>query len=144
MTYGRGKFPLANWTSVIKGYGCGLNSGCDISEAPPLINSQDPNADRNPAVVVTADRLQTYEGDLAPSKSRKDLANWMWVRLGSTRAKLTNNDRTEQRQWQRSSDNTDNRTLDEIGDHADLETEGDHIHPDANEERPERSSEDLK
>ena len=55
-----------------------------------------------------------------PSKSRKDLANWTMVRLGNTRAKLTNNnDRTEQRQCQRPNNNTDNKTLDETGDNAD-------------------------
>ena len=36
---GSGKFPLANWTGVTKGCGCGHNSGCDISEAPPLLNN---------------------------------------------------------------------------------------------------------
>ena len=45
---GRGKFPLANRTSVTKGQG--HNSRCDISEAPPLLNNQDPNMERNPAV----------------------------------------------------------------------------------------------
>ena len=75
-----------------------------------------------------------HDGHLAPSKSRKDLANWKWVSLGSTRAKCTNNDRPEQRQWQRPNDNTDNRTLDETEDHADSESEGDHIHSDASEE----------
>ena len=65
---GRGKFPLANWTSVSKGCGPGLNSRCDVSEGPPLINSQDPNADRNQAIVVPPNRVQTYEGDLAPGQ----------------------------------------------------------------------------
>ena len=116
---GGGKFPLANWTSVTKGHGCGHNSRQDISEAPPLLNNQEPNADRNLAVVVPTDKVQTYQGDLAPSKSREDLVNWTWVRLGNTRAKLTNNDRMEQRQWQRPNNNTDNRTLDETEDHAD-------------------------
>ena len=140
---GRGKFPLASWTSVTKG--CGHNSGHDISEAPPLLNNQDPNADRNPAVVVPTDRVQTYQGDLAPSKSRKDLANWTWVRQGNTRAKLTNNNRTEHRQWQRPNDNTDNRTLDETEDHADSESVGGYtIHSDASKERPGRSLEDLE
>ena len=61
---GRGKFPLANWTSVTKGHG--QNNGHDISEAPPLLNTHDLNAERNPAVIVPTDRVQTYQGDLAP------------------------------------------------------------------------------
>ena len=141
---GRGKYPLTNWTSVTKGCGCRLNSGHDISEAAPLVNNHKPIVERNPAVAIPTGRVQTYEGDLAPSKSRKDLANWMWVRLGSTRAKLTNNDRPEQRQWQRLNDNTNNRTLDETGDNADSESKGGHIHSDASEERLERSLEDLE
>ena len=37
----------------------------------------------------------------------------------------------EQRQWQRPNDNTDDRTLDETGDHADSDSvEGDTIHSD--------------
>ena len=115
---GRGKFPLANWTSVTKGCGCGLPSGCDIPEAPPV--HQEPTLERNLAIVTLTDRIQTCEGNLAPSKSRKDLANWSWVRLGNTRARLTNNNnRIEQRQWQRPDDNNDDQTLDETGDHAD-------------------------
>ena len=66
-----------------------------------------------------------------PSKSRKDLANWSWVRLVNTIARLTNNNGTGQRQWQRPDDNNDDRTLDETGDHL---IEGDTIHLD--EERP--------
>ena len=117
----RGKFPSANWTSVTKGCGCRLNSGCDIPQAPPLLNNnnQEPTVERNLTVVAPTDRVQTDEGNLAPSKSKKDLANWSWVRLGNTRARLTNNNRAEQRQRQRCNDNTDDRTLDETGDHAD-------------------------
>ena len=90
-------------------------------------------------------RVQRYKGDLAPSKSRKHLANWTWVRLGNTRAKLTNDDRPEQRQWQRPNDNTDNRTLGETEHHADSESvDRDNIHSDASEERPRRSLEDLE
>ena len=70
---GRGKFPLANWTSVTKGCGHRLISECDIPQAPPV--HQEPTVERNLAVVAPTDRVQTYEGNLAPSKSRKDLAN---------------------------------------------------------------------
>ena len=76
MAFGRcrGKLPLAKWTSMIKGHGCRL----DISQAPPLLNNhnQEATAERNLKVVALTDRVQTYEGNLAPSKSRKDLANW--------------------------------------------------------------------
>ena len=124
---------------MTKGCGCRHHSRHDISEALPLLNNQEPIAERNPAVTIPTDRVQTYEGDLAPCKSRKDLANWTWVRVGSIRAKLTNSDRPEQRQWQRPNDNTDNKTLDETEDHADSESEGHHIHSDASEERSGRS-----
>ena len=140
LTHGRvrGKFPLANWTSMIKGHGCGLNSRHDISQAPPSLNNQEPIVERNLAVIAPTDRVQTCEGNLAPHKSRKDLANWSWVRQGNTRARLTNNNRMEQRQWQRPNDNTNDRALDETGDHADSESvEKDTKHSD--EERPGRS-----
>ena len=52
---GRGKFPYANWTSVAKGHG--HNDGCDISEAPPSLNNQDPNVERNSVVIVPIDRV---------------------------------------------------------------------------------------
>ena len=130
---GKGKFPLANWTSVNKGCGCRFNSGCDIPLAP-LVH-QEPTVERNLAIVTSTDGVQMYEGNLAPSKSRKDLANWSWVRLGNTRARFTNNNGMEQRQWQIPDNNTDDNMLDEIGDHADsISIEGDTIHSD--EERP--------
>ena len=97
---------------MTKGCGCGHNSGHDISQAPHLLKNQELIVERNLSVVAPTDRVQTYEGNLAPSKSRKDLANWSWVRL-------TNNNRMEQRQWQRPNNNTDNRPLDETEDHAD-------------------------
>ena len=87
--------------------------------------------ERKLVIVGPTDRVQTYEGNQAPSKSRKDLANWSLVRLGNTKARLTKNNRTEQRQWQRPDDNNDDRTLDETGDHS---MERDTIHSD--KERP--------
>ena len=33
---GRGKFSLANWTSVTKGCGCGLPRKFDIPQVPPV------------------------------------------------------------------------------------------------------------
>ena len=76
LTYGRGRgrFPLANWTSVTKGHG--HNSRCDTSEALPLLNNiQEPVVERNLTVVAPTDRVQSYEGNLVPSKARKILAN---------------------------------------------------------------------
>ena len=131
----RGNFPLANWTTIAKGHECRFINECDIPQAPPV--HQEPMVERNLVIVAPTDRVQTYEGNLAPSKSRNDLANWSWVKLGNTRARLTNNNnnRTEQRQWQRPDDNTDERTLDETGDHANAKSiEEDVIHSD--EERP--------
>ena len=128
---GRGKFPLANWTRVAIGCGHRLLSGCDIPQAPPV--HPELTVERNPAIVAPTDRVQMYEGNLVQSKSRKDLANWSWVRLGNTRARITNNNnnRTEWRQWQRPDDHNDDRTLDETGDHADANSiEGDVMHSD--------------
>ena len=51
--------------SLTKGHGCGHNSGCDISQAPSLLNNQEPIAERNLAAVAPKDRVQTYEGNLA-------------------------------------------------------------------------------
>ena len=129
---GGGNFPLANWTNVAKGCGCGFINEHNITQAPPV--NQEPTVERNLAIVAPINRVQTYEGNLAQIKSRKDLANWSWVTLGNTRTRLTNNNsnRMEQRQWQRPDDNTDDMTLDETGDHAD--PEGDAIQSD--EERP--------
>ena len=78
---GKGKFPLGNWTSVVKGCGCRI----DQSQTPPM--QQEP--ERNIAVVALTDRIvhmnrvQTYEGDLTLSRPRNSLANWSWVDLGN-------------------------------------------------------------
>ena len=80
--------PFGKLDSVTKGHGCRHNSRCDISQAPPFLNNEEPITERNLTVVAPTDKVQTYEGNLAPSKSRKDLANWTWVRLGNTRSRL--------------------------------------------------------
>ena len=51
------------------------NDGCDISDAPASLNNQDPNIERNSAVIVPIDRVQTHPGELAPYKTRNELAN---------------------------------------------------------------------
>ena len=109
---GTGNSPLADWTSVAKGHGHRFISRCDLPQAPPV---QQELVERNLAIVAPTDRVQTYEGDIdiAPSTSRKDLANWSWVRRSNTRARLTNHNknRLEQRQ-QRPNDNINDRTSD--------------------------------
>ena len=126
---GRGKAPLANWTSVVKGHGCGLLRKCDITQTPPAV-------DRNLAIVTPTDRVQSYEGNLAPGIARKDSANWTWVRVESTRARLTNNNsRPHQRQSQRPDDNNDDRTLDDTEDHLDPDSKEGHNIP-SDEEEP--------
>ena len=115
---GRGNFPLVNWTSVAKGCGHGFINRCELPQAPPV--HQEP-VERNLAIVAPADRVKTYEGNIAPSTFRKDLANWSWVRLS----------KPECRQWQRPDDNTDDRTSDKTGVHADPDsTEGNVIQSD--------------
>ena len=92
--------------------------------------------ERSLAIVVPTHSVQTYKGDIdiAPSTSRKDLANWSWVRLSNTRARCTNhnNNRPDQR-WQRPSDNMNDRTLDEM----------DHEDPDSTERNAIPSDEDA-
>ena len=140
---GRGKFPLANWTSVAKGHGC--SNRHDISDAALSLNNQDPNTERNSTVIVPIDRVQTYQGELAPHKPRKELANWTSVRLGNPRAQINNTDIADQQHWQRHSNNNDNITLDGQQDNEESESiEGDQIHSEASKERPGRSLEDLE
>ena len=76
-----------NWRSLAKGCGCRIFNGCDIPETPPA--QQEP--ERNLAVVAPTDRIQTYEGDLAPARTRKPLANRTWVSLDNTWGRLSNN-----------------------------------------------------
>ena len=57
------------------------------------------------------DSVQTYEGNLGPTRPRKPLANWTSVSLGNNPNRPTANDVTRgQLQWNMFSDNnTDNR-----------------------------------
>ena len=147
LTCRKGKFPLANWTSVAKGQGHNShNDGHDI----PSTSSQrkDPNAERNSAVIAPINRPQTYPAVLPPCKSRKELANWTWVRLGNPRPKIENLEAAEQRHWQGHVKNTDNKILERPGDTAGSEaveeeeqTQSDVS--DRSEERQGRSLEDL-
>ena len=57
------------------------------------------------------DSVQTYEGDLAPTRPRKPLGNWTSVCLGNNPNRQTVDEvAREQLQWNMFSDNnTDNR-----------------------------------
>ena len=123
--------------------GHGHNDGHDLSEAPPSLHSQDWNAKRNSVVIVPTDRIQIYLGDLAPCRSRQDLAIWTCVRLNNPRLKINYIDIVEEKHWERHNNNNDNRTLNGLGDNTDSESiEGDQIHSEASEERPGISFED--
>ena len=117
---------------MAKGCGCRFVNGCDTPQTLPV--PQEP--ERNLAIVAPTDRVQTYEGNLVPSATRRDLANWSWVRLSNTRARLTinSNNRPECRQH-RPCDNTGDRTLDETGDHSDPDSTEEHDIP-SDEEEP--------
>ena len=137
----RGKFPLANWTSVAKGHR--NNDGHDISEAPPSINNQD--MERKSSVMTPIKRQQMHPAAPPPCKSRKELANWTWVSLGNPKSKINNINISEHRHRQRHNGNNDNRTLDGPRDTAESESaEGDQMHSESNVERPGRSLEDLE
>ena len=50
--------------------------------------------------IVHTDRVQTYEGDLAPSRPRKSLATWSWVDVGNNPNRPTVDEITRnQLQW---------------------------------------------
>ena len=134
--WGKGKFPLGNWTSAAKGHGCGI----DQSQTPPM--QQEP--DRNLAVVapmdriVHTDRFQTYEGDQTPTRPRNSLANWTCVGLGNNPNRPTIDEITRtQLQWNIFDDNsTENRPGQRHNDHdsrtseATESVEGDPIYSD--------------
>ena len=98
LTCGKGKFPLANWTSVAKEQGHNSqNDGHDIPSTS--FTRRDPNVERNSTVMAPINRSQTYPTVLPPCKSRKELANGTWERLGNQRPKINNLEVTEQRSW---------------------------------------------
>ena len=110
---------------------------------------RDHDAGRNSTVMAPINRSQTYPARLIPCKSRKELANWTWVRLGNPRPKPNNLEGTEQRHWQGHIRNTDNETLEGPGDTAGSEAveEEEQIQSDMSEiskERPGISLEDLE
>ena len=134
--------------SVVKGCGCRLLNECDLLQTPHA--QQEP--ERNLAVVaptdriVHTDRIQTYEGELAPTRPRKPLANCTSVSLennpnrptvdaitrGQLQWSLFNDNNTENRPGQRCND-YDNRTSDEPEN-----AEGDPIYSDEDCSTPSR------
>ena len=107
----KGKFPLANWTSVVKGHGCGLLN--ENVQSQTMQQEQE----RNLAVVaptdriVHTDRVQTYDEEPAPARPRPPLAKWSSVNSGNNPNRPTVDEKTRNRlQWHIfCDDNTENR-----------------------------------
>ena len=102
LTCRKGKFPLANWTSVAKGQGNNApkeiqDDRHDISNT--LFPRRDLDTERDPVVMASIYRSQTYPPILTFHKPRKELANWTWVRLGNPKPKINNLEAAEQRHW---------------------------------------------
>ena len=103
LTSGKGKYPLANWTSVIKGQGNNppkeiKNDRHDISDTP--FPRGDPDAKRDSVMMASTNRLQTYPSVLPHHKLRKELANWTGVKLGSPKPKFNSLEEADN-YWQR-------------------------------------------
>ena len=73
----RGIAPLANWTSVPKGCGHGLNTYQTLTE-PETNVAVVPPSDKN----IYTDRVQTYDEIPAAVRPKHPLANWTSVSLG--------------------------------------------------------------
>ena len=148
----KGKFPLANWTSVDKGQGHNppneiQDDGHDISNNP--FPRRDLDTEMDPVVMASINRSQAYPPILPSCKPRKELANWIWVWLGNPKPKINNLEAAEQRHWQRQNGNTDNKTLKRPGDTTkpELVEEEDHLQSDASEKNEKghgRLSEDVE
>ena len=82
---GKGKFPLGNWTGVVKGHGHRVINEDDQSQIPPI--KQEPQ--KNLAIVaptdriVYTDRILIYDEEPAPTRPRPHLVNWSLVSLGN-------------------------------------------------------------
>ena len=94
--------------------------------------------------MVPINRSQTYPAILPTCKSRKELANWNWVRLGNPRPKINNLEATEQRQWQGQNNNTDNKTLDRDTAGSEAVKEDEQIQSDASEKSEGRQGRSLE
>ena len=108
----------------MKGCGCRIINGHDTPQQEP---------EKNLAVVAPMDRIQTYEGDLAPARARNPLANWMWVSLGKNPNRPTVDEiMRKQKQWQLTNDHYDRASDDTES------AEGDAIYSDENGSTPSR------
>ena len=77
MTCRKGKFPLANWTSIAKGQGNNppreiQDDRHDISYTP--FTRRDLDAETDSVVMASINKSQTYPPISPPHKSRKELA----------------------------------------------------------------------
>ena len=96
---GRGKAPLANWMSVIKGCRCGIfinqtPQESEIAVVPPMHKTVYPDK------IEQMDRVQIYEEFPAKLRPRQPLANWTSVRLGNNPNRPTVDEITQgQQQW---------------------------------------------
>ena len=101
---GRGKGPLANWTSVIKGCGHGIFIQQTPQEAEIVIVPPIPTQK-----IVHTGRVQTYDEIPALVRPRHQLANWTSVRLGDNSNRPTTDKVTQgQLQWNMFNDNIAN------------------------------------
>ena len=100
---GRGKAPLANWTSVIKGHGGSIfieqtSQEPEIAVVPPT--------DRT----IHMNRVQTYEELPTQPSPRQPLANWTSLRLGDNPDRPTVDDISHgQLKWNMLQDNNRQR-----------------------------------
>ena len=62
-----------------------------------LFLRRDLDAERNSRTRAPINRSQTYPAILPLCTSRKELANWNWVRLGNPMPKINNLEAAEQR-----------------------------------------------
>ena len=100
----KGKFPLGNWTNVVKGCWCGSINEDDPSQTPP--RQQEPGKNLAIDRIVHTDRIQTYKGDPALTRPRNALANWTSVSLGNNTNRATVDEiRRNRFQWHIFDDN---------------------------------------
>ena len=141
LTSRNGEYPLANWTSVVKGQGNNLpkeiqNDGHDLSNIP--FQEGDPDAKGESVMMAYINRSQTYPPILSLCKLRKGLASWTWVDLGNPRPKFKSF-QEEEEVWQKQRKCTENKTID-----RQEEEEEDQIQSDENEERQGKSLEEVE
>ena len=84
------KYPLANWTSVIKGqennpHKDKKNDGHDSSNIP--FQEGNPDAERNSVMMASINRSQTYPPVLPPHRTRKKLAKLDLGRLRKSKSR---------------------------------------------------------